>query len=112
MDSPANDVRSGPIFSEEIDRHEWSQLGCQRYVREYVNPLKRVIITGAIQHWPASSKWTFDFFQDHFGHLPLEIDGRHLSMAQLIAEVAASTPSAPAPYLHNYPVNHLPVELQ
>ena len=105
-------IRNGPTFSEEIDRHEWSQLGCQRYVREYVDPLKPVIITGALEHWPARSKWTFDFFKDHYGDLPLEVDGRNLSMAQLIGEVGASTPDAPAPYLRNYLVKNLPEALQ
>src|SRR5258708_36437676 len=96
MNSPVNDVRNGPTFSEKIDRHEWSQLGRQRYVREYVDPLKPVVIIGALEHWPARSKWTFDFFQNHYGNLPLEVDGRHLSMTQLIAEVGTSTPHAPA----------------
>jgi len=112
MNSTVNDVRNGPTFSEKIDRHEWSRLGCRRYVREYVDPLKPVIITGALEHWPARSKWTLDFFQDHYGNLTLEIDGRHLSMAQLIAEVRSSTPQAPAPYLRNYEVKHLPEALQ
>jgi histone arginine demethylase JMJD6 len=112
MDFPVNDVRNGPTFSEKIDRHEWSQLGRQRYVREYVDPLKPVIITGALEHLPARSKWTFDFFQDHYGHLLLEIEGRQLSMAQLIAEVVASTLHAPAPYLRNYSIKLLPGALQ
>src|SRR5258708_22272265 len=112
MNSPVNDVRNGPTFSEKIDRHEWSQLGCQRYVREYVDPLKPVVITGAFEHWPARSKWTLDYFHDHYGDLPLKVDGRDLSMAQLIAEARASTPQAPAPYLRNYPVTQLPEALQ
>jgi hypothetical protein len=111
MNSTVNDVRNGPTFSEKIDRHEWSRLGRRRYVREYVDPLKPVIITGALEHWPARSKWTLDFFHD-YGNLILEIDGRHLSMAQLIAEVRSSTPQAPAPYLRNYEVKHLPEALQ
>jgi hypothetical protein len=112
MNYPINNVRNGPTFSEEIDRHEWLQLGCERYVREYIEPLKPVIITGALEHWPARSKWTFDFFRDHYGNLPLEVDGRKLSMAQLIGEVGASTPDAPAPYLRNYLVKTLPTALQ
>jgi len=112
MCSQVNDDGNGPTFSEKIDRHEWSQLGRQRYAREYVDPLKPVIITGGFEHWPARNKWTLDFFQRHYGHLPLEIDGRHLSMAQLIAEVETSTPRAPAPYLRNHPIKHLPEALQ
>jgi histone arginine demethylase JMJD6 len=112
MNVQANGVRSGPTFSEEIDRHEWSQLGRERYVREYVDPLKPTIIRGALDHWAARDKWTFDFFRDHYGDLPLEVDGRQLSMAQLIAEVLASTPQTPAPYLRNYQVKQLPEALQ
>jgi histone arginine demethylase JMJD6 len=112
MDSLANDLRNGPTFLEKIDRHEWSQLGCLRYVREYVDLLKPVIITDALEHWPARSKWTFDFLQDHYGQLSLEVDGRQLSMAQLIAEVGTSTPHAPAPYLRNYSIKLLPGALQ
>jgi len=112
MNSSVNDVRNGPTFSDKIDRHDWSQLGCERYVREYIDPLKPVVITGALDHWSARTKWTFDFFQDHYGNLPLEVDGRQLSMSQLIAEVLASTPQAPAPYLRNYPVRELPDALQ
>jgi histone arginine demethylase JMJD6 len=112
MNYPIGNLRNGPTFSEEIDRHEWSQLGCERYVQEYVKPLKPVIITGALEHWPARSKWTFDFFKDHHGSLPLEVDGRKLSMAQLIGEVEASIPEAPAPYLRNHLVKKLPITLQ
>jgi hypothetical protein len=112
MNSPINGIRNGPVFSDQIDRHEWSQLGSERYVREYVDPLRPVVITGALDHWPARHKWTFDFFQDSFGDLPLEIDSRKLTMAQLITEVRASTPRTPAPYLRNYPVKSLPAALQ
>ncbi len=112
MNDPVNHIGSGPTFSGEIDRHEWSQLGCERYVREYVDPLKPVVITGAFEHWNARRKWTFDFFRDRYGDLPFEVDGRMLSMAQLIEEVTASTPEAPAPYLRNYLVRKLPEALQ
>lgn len=112
MNSPIKDVQSGPVFSERIDRHEWSQLGSERYVQEYVYPLKPAIITGALEHWPARHKWTFDFFQNQYGSLPLELEGRQLSMAELIAAVRSSTPQSPAPYLRNYPVKSLPAALQ
>jgi len=112
MHSRVEKVRNGPKFSVEIDRHDWSQLGCKRYLREYVDPLKPVIITGALEHWPARRKWTFDFFKNHYGDLRLEIDGRNLSMAQLVDEVCVSTPDAPAPYLRNYLIQNLPRALQ
>jgi histone arginine demethylase JMJD6 len=112
MNNSLDNVRDGPTFSADIDRHEWSQLGRKRYVREYVDPLTPVIITGALEHWAATRKWTFELFRAQYGDLPLEIDGRKLSMAQLIEEVIASTPDAPAPYLRNHLVKNLPKALQ
>src|SRR5215831_4836656 len=88
---------SGPTFTENIDRRDWSQLGCERYVSDYVDALKPVIITGALERWPARKKWTLDFFGQQYGHLPLKIDGRHLSMAELIKEVMVSCAEAPGP---------------
>jgi histone arginine demethylase JMJD6 len=113
MYSPGIDEgRSGPTYSGDIDRHEWSKLGSARYAREYVNQLKPVILTGALDHWAARKKWTLEFFKEQCSSLPLEIDGRQLSMAQLIDEVVASSPEAPAPYLRNHLVSKLPPALQ
>lgn len=105
-------TRTGPSFTEAIDRHEWSELGAARYLREYMTPLKPVIISGGLEHWKARKKWSLDMFRSQYGTLPLEIHGRKLSMAELIAEVEASTPEKPAPYLHNHLVSRLPRELQ
>jgi Cupin-like domain len=104
--------RTGPTFSDAIDRHEWSKLGAARYRREYMTPLKPVVISGALEHWPARQKWTLDFFRRQYGGLSLEINARKLTMAELIAEVEISTPAKPAPYLHNHLVKRLPAELQ
>ena len=105
-------VDFGPTLVEGIERRNWSDLTFKRYVREYVIPQKPVIITGALEHWSARTKWTLDFFKESYGHLPLVIDGRKLTMADLISEVEASTPERPAPYLRNHLVSSLPAELQ
>ena len=102
---------SGPVLLDHIDHHAWSTIGRARYIREYVLPLNPVIITGGFDHWPARKKWTFDFFKNQYGGLPLEVDGKSLSMADLIDQVKASTLERPAPYLHNHLVNKLPAEL-
>ena len=83
-----------------------------RDLREYMAPLKPVVIQGALEHWPARQKWTLDFFRRQYGELPLEIKGRKLTMAELISEVETSTPDKPAPYLHNHLVSRLPEELR
>jgi hypothetical protein len=104
--------RINPTFTDAIDRHDWSELGTARYLREYITPLKPVIITGALEHWPARGKWTLDFFRQQYGDLPLEIKGRKLTMAELVGEVEISTPDRPAPYLHNHLISRMPAELQ
>jgi histone arginine demethylase JMJD6 len=103
---------SGPTFTDRIDRHEWSTIDRVRYVREYLLPLNPVIITGAFDHWPARKKWSLDFFQERYGNLHLEVEGRTLSMAALIEEVRRSTPESPAPYLRNHAVRNLPPDLR
>jgi Cupin-like domain len=103
---------SGPQFTDQIDRHRWTDLGRKHYVRQYVLPLKPVIITDGIEHWAARKKWTLDFFRQQCGTLPLTIDGRRLEMGTLIDEVKASTLERPAPYLRNHEVKKLPAELQ
>src|ERR1700722_10047792 len=85
--------RTTPTFTDAIDRHDWAELGAERYRREYMDPLKPVVISGAFEHWPARQKWTLDFFRRHYGDLPLEIKGRQLTMAELISEVEISTPA-------------------
>ena len=103
---------SGPQFIDQIDRHCWADLGKKRYVREYVLPLKPVIITDGIEHWASRKRWTLDFFKQQYGGIPLTVDGRQLTMGTLIDEVNVSTPERPAPYLRNHPVKELPEELQ
>ena len=102
---------SGPQLLDQIDRHSWAEIGKKRYVREYILPLKPVIITNGIEHWAARKKWTLDFFKQQYGEMPLTIDGRQLSMGTLIDEVKGSTPERPAPYLRNHLVKKLPEEL-
>lgn len=104
--------RTNPTFTSAIDRCEWSKLGAARYLREYLTPLKPVIISGAFEHWPARHKWTWEYFRKEYANLAIELQGRQLTMSEFIAEVEASTPAKPAPYLHNYLTSRLPKALQ
>ncbi len=112
MATIARKISNGPQLIDQIDRHRWADLGKKRYVREYVLPLRPVIITDGIEHWAARKKWALEFFKQKYGDMPLTIDGRQLTMATLIDEVNASTLQKPAPYLRNHPVKDLPLELQ
>jgi hypothetical protein len=98
----------GPQYSDRIDRHDWRALGEGRYRREYVNALKPVIISGAFEHWPARTRWSLDYLQDRWGDHEITLKQDKLALREFIAQVQASTPTRPAPYLHNYPLARLP----
>lgn len=110
--SSGNASPAGPTYNSHVDRIDWNGTTQADYLRDYVDQLKPVVISGAFEHWPARTTWTFDLFRERYGDLPLEIDERKLTMAELIGEVLASTPERPAPYLHNHLIKKLPVELQ
>src|SRR5262245_28272587 len=112
MHSKHGAIALGPHLTRGIDRHEWAAIGSARYLRDYVLPLKPVIIRSAFDHWPARQKWTLRFLRDRYGELPINIGGSSLRLGGFIEEVLSSTPERPAPYLHNHPMDVWPAELQ
>ncbi|HEY8206233.1 MAG TPA: cupin-like domain-containing protein [Myxococcaceae bacterium] len=46
-------------------------LSKEVFERDYRSQGKPVVFTGSIKHWPALSKWTFAFFKERFGNLPV-----------------------------------------
>jgi len=94
-----------------IDRRRWSSLGRRAYAREYLDPLKPVIVLGAIDHWPALGKWTPAFFRERYGSLEVTVDGKAWKLGPLIDRILASTPENPAPYLRNQLIASWPGEL-
>ena len=96
-------------LTDQIDRH--AGLGREEFEREYLYPLRPVILTDAIAHWPALGKWTPQFFKENHGHLQVEVDGETMALRDLIDRVEASTDDNPAPYLRNQPLAKWPSEL-
>ncbi len=94
-----------------IDRKRWDRLGRRAYTREYLDPLKPVIVLGAIDHWPALGKWTPEFFRERYGSLEVTVDGKAWKLGALIDRILASTPENPAPYLRNQLMANWPPEL-
>ena len=82
-----------------------------RFIRNYERKLRPVILANATRDWPARQKWTLDYFQNELGALRVTIkgseyikgsghqNGQSCSMAELIAQVEASSEAAPGPYL-------------
>ena len=85
----------------DIDRREWSALGRDQFQREYALPLRPVVVTGGIDHWPAREKWTPDFFAQQHGSRVVVVDGQRWRLDDLIDQIRTSTPQRPAPYLRN-----------
>lgn len=96
----------------EVDRR--SKLSYDAFAREYLYPLKPVIITDAMQTWPAMRRWTPEFFKQEFGDMTFSINSAEygqssfdasrvdeFTMASFIDRVLESTESRPAPYFRN-----------
>jgi histone arginine demethylase JMJD6 len=103
---------TGPTLTDAVDRCDWRTIGRERYYRDYMLPLRPVIIIGALEHWGARTKWTPEFFRDHHFNLPAETKGgQKWLLGNLVERVLRSTPDAPAPYLQQHPIDDWPAEL-
>jgi histone arginine demethylase JMJD6 len=96
-------------LTDQIDRR--AGLSREQFAREYLNPLRPVVLTDAISHWPALGKWTPQFFKEKYGHLQVEAGGASMALGDLIDRIEASTSADPAPYLRNQALAAWPPEL-
>jgi Cupin-like domain len=86
------------------------------FVREHLLPRRPVILTGAMDEWPARSKWTPEYFKSRYGlmslqakyqqhtlpgFLPEDKTGKPLTFGEFIDLVESSDDQNPAPYLRN-----------
>ncbi len=97
------------LVDNAIDRR--SGMRHEDFILQYLLPLRPVIITDAIRHWPALGRWTPDFFKVNHGDLQVRVDGKEMPLHDLIDQVMASSPSQPAPYLRNQKLSEWPKEL-
>ena len=100
------------FLAQDIDRRDWADLGAEGFKREYGAALRPVVVSGAIDHWGASGKWTPDFFRQNYGKRIVKIDGREWPLGELIDRIEASTPQQPAPYLRNELIDRWPAALR
>ena len=96
-------------LADLIDRR--SGLSAEAFKREYLQPLRPVILTDAISHWPALGRWSPQFFKQEHGQLAVEVDGETMHLGDLVDRVEASSSANPAPYLRNQPLSEWPPEL-
>jgi hypothetical protein len=76
----------------------------REFASEYSSRGRPVVLTDALRGLGCAN-WSFDLLRRRYGELPVSLDdGRTLSLAALLEEVAASRPSAPGPYLRELAV--------
>ncbi len=47
----------------------------EEFRTEFLQPLKPVVFTDLVKDWPATKKWTFDWFRENYGHLEVPLYG-------------------------------------
>jgi histone arginine demethylase JMJD6 len=80
------------------------------FVREFLNPLKPVVISGAFDGWGAR-QWTPETFRQTVPEHSVKIDGTEYRMADFIEAVVNSSDEHPAPYLRNAIIDRYMPEL-
>jgi len=90
------------------------QLSYGEFARQYLYPLRPVIVTDALNSWPAVQRWTPEFFKHEFGTVEFSTYGAEYEkyeasavnpstfiLSDYIDRVVSSTEKQPVPYLRN-----------
>lgn len=88
-----------------------TNLSKEEFYREYVDKCKPVILTDAINDWPALGKYTPAFFKENYGHIIKNINGVTHKMSDFIDQMLTSSAENPAPYPYNFDVRKVFPEL-
>ena len=95
-----------------IERRD--RLSYEEFARQYLYPLRPVILTDALNIWPAMQRWTPEFFKREFGAMEFSTYGAEyehyetsagpvpsFTLSGYIDRVLASSVEQPVPYLRN-----------
>ncbi len=98
---PFSPLHPGLAAGTEVERR--GDLTPEAFHREYAVRNRPVILTVALDHWPALGKWTPGFFAREFPGtvLKFKYGGLEMKMEEFIPLVLASSPENPAPYWTN-----------
>lgn len=81
----------------DIDRR--SGLSREEFKAKYVAHSRPVILTDAIDHWPARAKWNLDYFETTFPDKVLKFDNRTWRLADFIQSLRGASGDGSTPYL-------------
>lgn len=76
------------------------RLPYDEYVRDFLIPRRPVIITGALDDWPAS-RWTPANLREKYGASTVHIKDQPTTLGEHLDRVERSTPEDPVPYLRD-----------
>ena len=79
------------------------------FLREYSDRNRPVIISGAIDHWPARKTWSLDYFAEHFGEKELSFSNKCWKIAEFVDLLRSGV--QPAPYLNQVKLDEQFTEL-
>ena len=85
-------------IAETIRVERRSNLTPREFVNEYRNPGKPVILTDISKNWPASTKFSMNYFQENFGEREVNISGNSYKLSEFIDILRSSNKENPAPY--------------
>ena len=76
------------------------------FYENYVMKRKPVILADAIDHWPAMTKWTPEFWVKNYGERPVTIDGKEHTLKRIVELSLESNEQTPAPYYRNIKIRN------
>ncbi len=95
--------------ADQIERRD--HLSQKEFQQDYVRANRPVIITDAIQDWPALSKWTPEYLQSRYASLEITTNGKAARFGDVIDSLLKMEPETPAPYVYQSLVGDVSPEL-
>ncbi len=75
-----------------------SGIGVDEFVRRFRIPRRPVILTDALQDWPALGRFTPDYFSREFADLPIRCAGKDYRLGEALTLQRNATADQPGPY--------------
>ena len=69
---PGSGCRAVPQISNEVERVQRPSL--DRFVRDFLRPQRPVVLTGALDEWPALARWDEDYLRRTVGSRRLRVE--------------------------------------
>ena len=110
MTSKSNQTSASQGTIVQVPKVDARNLPYDKFLKEYVEPNRPVVIQNAAPGWGALESWTPEFFKEKFGQQTVEVTyGVQQQLAEVIDGVLASTKEKPGPYLHKVIIHqHMP----